>query len=106
MNGAYRGDSPIGLLMHDFACIDPDEMHYNALADRVRFYKESKEGVAIMCKVMEEMREQSLQEGSKGRAIESARRMHADGVLSLEKIAEYVGLNLDEVKKLQTAENA
>ena len=95
MNGAYRGDSPIGLLMHDFACTDP-----------VRFYKESKEGVAIMCKVMEEMREQSLQEGSKGRAIESARRMLADGVLSLEKIAEYVGLNLDEVKKLQTAENA
>ena len=32
--------------------------------------------------------------------------MLADGVLSLEKIAEYVGLNLDEVKKLQTAENA
>ena len=95
VNGAYRGDSPIGLLMHDFACTDP-----------VRFYKESKEGVAIMCKVMEEMREQSLQEGSKGRAIESARRMLADGVLSLEKIAEYVGLNLDEVKKLQTAENA
>lgn len=106
VNGAYRGDSPIGLLMHDFACTDPAEMHYNALADRVRFYKESKEGVAIMCKVMEEMREQSLQEGSKGRAIESARRMLADGVLSLEKIAEYVGLNLDEVKKLQTAENA
>ena len=55
---------------------------------------------------MEEMREQSLQEGSKGKAIESAKRMLADGVLSLEKIAEYVGLNLDEAKKLQAAENA
>ena len=59
VNGSYRGSSPIGLLMHDFACTDPAEMHYNALADRVRFYKESKEGVAIMCKVMEEMREPS-----------------------------------------------
>lgn len=110
VNGAYRGDSPIGLLMHDFACTDPAKMHYNALADRVRFYKESKEGVAIMCKVMEEMREQSLQEGLKvGRkesAVETAKRMLADGGLSLEKIAEFVGLNLDEVKKLQTAENA
>lgn len=63
-----------------------------------------------MYKVMEDMREQSLREGMKeGRkesAIETARRMLADGVLSLEKIAEYVGLNLDEVKKLQAAENA
>lgn len=106
VNGAYRGDSPIGLLMHDFSCTDPAEMHYNALADRVRFYKESKEGIAIMCKVMEDMREQSLQEGRKERAVETAKRMLADGVLSLEKIAEYVGLNLDEVKKLQAAENA
>ncbi|NBJ88516.1 PD-(D/E)XK nuclease family transposase [Acutalibacter sp. 1XD8-36] len=114
VNGAYRGSSPIGLLMHDFACTDPAEMHYNALADRVRFYKESKEGVAIMCKVMEEMREQSLQEGleegmkvgRKENAVETAKRMLADGHLSLEKIAEFAGLNLDEVEKLQTAENA
>ncbi|MCI9225910.1 MAG: nuclease [Acutalibacter sp.] len=114
VNGAYRGDSPIGLLMHDFACTDPAKMHYNALADRVRFYKESKEGVAIMCKVMEEMREQSLQEGleegmkvgRKESAVETAKRMLADGHLSLEKIAEFTGLNLDEVEKLQTAENA
>ena len=59
-----------------------------------------------MCKVMEDMREQSLQEGRKERAVETAKRMLADRVLSLEKIAEYVGLNLDEIKKLQTVENA
>ena len=67
-----------------------------------------------MCKVMEEMREQSLQEGleegmkvgRKESAVETAKRMLADGHLSLEKIAEFTGLNLDEVEKLQTAENA
>ena len=63
-----------------------------------------------MCKVMEDMREQSLKEGIKeGRresSMETAKRMLAAGSFSLEKIAELVGLDLDEVKKLQLAENA
>ena len=63
VNGAYRGDTPLGKLMHDFACTDPGDMYYQPLAERVRFYKESKEGVVIMCKAIEEMREQSIQEG-------------------------------------------
>ena len=32
--------------------------------------------------------------------------MIADGILTLEKIAEYVGLSLDEVKNLQAGHNA
>ena len=31
------------------------------LAGRVRFFKESKEGIAAMCKTMEDMREEALQ---------------------------------------------
>ena len=45
VNGSYRDSSPIGRLMHDFSCTSPDEMNYKVLADRVRYYKESKEGV-------------------------------------------------------------
>ena len=37
-------------------------MYYGVLADRVRFFKESKEGIAVMCKVMEDMRKDSLRE--------------------------------------------
>ena len=96
VNGAYRGDTPIGKLMHDFSCTDAADMYYGTLADRVRFFKESKEGIEIMCRAMEDMRNQTLKEG----AINSARRMLADGILTLEKIAEYAGLPLDEVKKL------
>lgn len=44
VNGAYRGDSPLGRLMHDFACTDPSDMNYSVLADRVRYFKENKEG--------------------------------------------------------------
>lgn len=63
-----------------------------------------------MCKVMEDMREESLQEGIKEgikeRAIHTAKRMLADGMLTLEKIAEYVGLPLDEVEKLNAERTA
>ena len=106
VNGAYRGDTPIGKLMHDFSCTNAADMYYTTLADRVRFFKESKEGILIMCKVMEDMRKESLQEGIKEGAINTAKRMLADGMLTLEKIAEYVGLPLDEVKKLKAERTA
>ena len=102
VNGAYRGDTPIGKLMHDFSCIDAADMYYGTLADRVRFFKESKEGIEIMCRAMEDMRNQTLKEG----AINSAKRMLADGILTLEKIAEYAELPLDEVKKLKAEHTA
>ena len=102
VNGAYRSDTPIGKLMHDFSCTDAADMYYGTLADRVRFFKESKEGIEIMCRAMEDMRNQTLKEG----AINSAKRMLADGILTLEKIAEYAGLPLDEVKKLKAERTA
>lgn len=65
VNGAYRGKTKLGMLMHDFSCTDPSDMYYNILAERVKFFKESKEGTAIMCKAMEDMREESMMEGIK-----------------------------------------
>lgn len=94
--------------MHDFSCTDAADMHYEILADRVKFYKESKEGVLIMCKVMEDMRKESLKEGIrrgiKESAINAAQKMLADGTITLEKIAEFAGLSIDEVKKLEAGQ--
>lgn len=102
VNGEYRDETPIGKLMHDFSCTDPADMYYGKLADRVRFFKESKEGVAIMCRAMEDMRNQTLKEGMK----EVARRMLMAGRYALEEISEISGLSLDEVKKLQAGQSA
>ena len=44
VNGAYRDESPLGLLMHDFACINPEDMHYKILADKTRYFKENEKG--------------------------------------------------------------
>lgn len=101
VNGAYRGDTSIGKLMHDFSCTDAADMYYRILADRVRFFKESKEGIEIMCQAMEDMRNQTLKEGM----INVAKKMLEDGTITLEKIAEFVGLSVDEVRKLKTDQN-
>ena len=54
VNGSWRDESPVGKLMHDFSCTDPDDMNYALLADRVRYFKEDEEGVQAMCKIFED----------------------------------------------------
>lgn len=93
VNGEYRGESEIGKLMYDFNCTQADAMNFELMAERTRYLKEDPKGVQEMCKVMEDMRNESLKE--------VAKRMLSDEMLTLEKIAEYVGLSLEEVKKLK-----
>ena len=66
----------------------------------------SKKGLKQMCTVMEDMRNEIRNETLRESAINTAMRMIADDILTLEKIADYAGLSLDEVKKLQTEQNA
>ena len=105
VNGAYRDQTPIGKLMHDFACTDPADMYYETLADRVRFFKESKEGVTIMCKVLEDMRYESWQEGvregKKEGIMFTVLRMLQTGKYAIDEITALSGLPLEEVKKLK-----
>ena len=65
VNGAYRDGTPIGKLMHDFACIDPDHMNYKLLADRVRYFKRTEKGVRSMCKIMEDFGREVAEEVTK-----------------------------------------
>ena len=93
VNGEYRGDSAIGKLMHDFNCTKADDMNFELMANRTRYLKENTKGVSEMCKIMEDMRIESLKE--------VALRMLAAGKYALEEIAIISGLSLDEVKKLK-----
>ena len=75
VNASYKGDNAIGRLMHDFLCSDPDDMYTKLLADKVRYLKNDPEGVDTMCKVMEELREQSFQRGIDQSRIESIKNI-------------------------------
>ena len=69
VNGQYKGEDDLGKLMHDFLCNDPDDMNFDILADRTRYFKENPEGVSEMCKAMEDMRNEALERGRvEGRA--------------------------------------
>lgn len=109
VNGSYRGNDDIGKLMHDFSCTNPSDMIFEPLAERVRFFKESKEGVAIMCKAIEDMRNQErlegILEGERKKAIEIARRMLKAGKYTDDEIADVSGISITEVKALR-AESA
>lgn len=77
-------------------------MYYPVLAERARFFKESEEGIAVMCKAMEDMRKQTLEEGMRAVAL----RMLELGKNSLDEISIVSGLSLDEVKKLNEDKSA
>lgn len=96
VNGKYRGNDEVGKLMHDFSCTNPDDMNYEALAKRARYFKQDKEGVATMCKIMEDMRNEAELNKAKKMAI----RMIKAGKMSLEDIADYTELPLDIIKEL------
>ena len=55
VNAAYQDDTPLGRLMHDFFCENPDDMHYSVLANRARFFKENERGASTMCKLIEDL---------------------------------------------------
>ena len=96
VNGQYRGETPIGKLMHDFFCTKPDDMVNKNLSETVRFYKEDEEGVRNMCRAMEEMRNETYEEAYE-RAIMV---LIKSGELSLEKIASLYEVPLDRVQEL------
>lgn len=100
VNGEYKGDTPIGRLMHDFKCKNPSEMYYKDLSDRASILKETEGGKNDMCKIMEDLCRQRGEEYAREMAISNAIKMITGGKLELEDIAEYSGLTLDEVKEL------
>ena len=89
MNGADKDASTeLGKLMHDFFCTDPDDMHYKELADKVRYFKEDEKGVAAMCKVMEDMRNEADRKGDERRAVADIRSVMESFGVTVERAME------------------
>ena len=97
VNGAYEGDSEIGRLMHDFRCSNADDMHYELLAERTRYYKEDPKGVSNMCKLMEDR--------LKEEAYQFALKLLIMGKLNIDDISEASGLTIEEIKELADENN-
>ena len=93
VNGEIKDDTPLGRLMHDLSCADPDDMNYKELADRARYFKKDEEGRKIMSKIMEQLLNEEK--------IEAAKRMLERGKMTKEEIAEDLDLPLSVVERLE-----
>ena len=87
-----------------------DDMNFELMAERTRYLKENPKGVQEMCKIMEDMRNESLKEGIK-KGIkegmkETALRMLDAGKYALEEIVNISGLSLEEINQLKAERNA
>ena len=101
VNGSYKNDEdPIGRLMHDFRCTSSVDMFYPVLAKQVRYFKETEGGREIVCKVFEDLAENLAEKRILEEKKASARRMIAKGKLTIEEIAEYTDLPIEEIKEL------
>ena len=60
VNASCQSDTPLGRLMQDFNCANPDKMHYKELADRVSFFKKTKEGEKTMTILLSFMQRKEL----------------------------------------------
>ena len=115
-NGQYRGNDPIRSVMHDFFCADPKDMNSEILADKVAKYKDTDKGVSSMCRIMEELTNESFQEGlAKGREegriegraegrlknlLENVKKLMARG-MSFDEVADTLELSKEDRKYIQ-----
>ena len=88
VNGECRSESPLGRLMHDFFCSDPNDMYSDVLAERVRFFKEDEKGVATMCKVMEEIYNDGI-------AIGEIRGAETERIKSIKNLISSLGISAE-----------
>ncbi len=103
-------DTELGRLMHDFHCENASDIQNKVLAERVRELKETEKGVEQMCREMEEIRHEGVEEGrlegietgiSVGRLAEkkdTAKSLAKEG-MSVEKIAQILKVDVQAVRK-------
>ena len=118
-NASMQDDTRLGKLMADFTCTEPEQMHYKILADRTKYFKYQDEGVSHMCQFWQELKEEGRAEAEKeilemknkvqdaearvskaeirNLALKNAFKMLLSGKLTVEEIAEYTNLPLEEI---------
>ena len=99
VNASYRGDDLLGQLMHDFLCSDPDDMYTAILADKARYLKTDPKGVEIMCKAMEDLREESIKRGIEQNRIESIKNVMESFKVTAQQAMDALKIPLTEQSK-------
>ena len=109
VNSAMADTStPLGRLMHDFRCAQPEKMYYDVLAQRTRAFKQNEEGVSHVSALWEQLLkeeyeqgiergiEQGIERGRETERLSSIRRMMSELQLSMEKAMDVLAIPRSE----------
>ena len=99
INGEYRDDTPLGKLMHDFSCWDPDEMSFPLMKEAAKYYKENPEGVEFMCKAFEEVRDESYNRGMQQKEFSNIKSLMRTLKLSPKQAMDALSIPPEDQKK-------
>lgn len=96
VNGAYQDVSTsIGKLIHDFVCKNASDMLCEPMVDITKHFKETSEGVRIMCKAVEDYGKKCAKETT----VEFIKKFIKKG-MSFDEIADDFDVSVDEVKRI------
>ena len=89
VNGEFSdAHTALGRLIHDFACVNSNEIYDDTLKECVKHFKETEEGIRTMCKVMDELKNEGRIEGrAEGRAEGKKQGMHSFAELTKRLLA-------------------
>lgn len=98
VNCADKDEStPLGKLIHDFRCTNPQDMYYKPLADRVRYFKETEEGVSQMSEAVEKLAEKWAARNEKKAEARGEERGKME---SIRAIMETAGVNAEKAMQM------
>ena len=110
VNNKIKDNTPLGRLMHDFNCSNPNDMYYPELAEKARYFKETEKGLTNMGDVFEKFvakreKEAAMKAAEKAakeaqaNKVELAKGLLADG-MSIEFTVRHSKLSEAEVREL------
>ena len=100
VNSQITDETELGKLMQDFRCTSAKDMNNPVLAKRVRYFKENQEGVTVMCKEMEKMREEVREETEKKEREKVIRNM-LTGPFTKEQIKLALNVTDADIQKVE-----
>ncbi len=107
VNSKVQDDTELGRLAHDLYCRKADDMYSDILADRVRELKETQKGVEIMCREMDQIYnegveqgiERGIEQGIEQGKINTLLSLVKDGLLSIVDAAKKADMDLPTFKQ-------
>ncbi len=100
VNGSYNGQDEIAQLIEDFYQKDSDDMHFKALADGVKHFKETEGGREVMCEAVEKYAQEYGKECAKKQEIATkidvARNLIKDAGFSIDQVVKLLKIGKDQ----------